>query len=99
MNTNKSNETKTFKSRQAAQVAMTKAEKAYYAAMAWRNEVHHGPFCARKESEYRAADAALEAARLHACAVYANAERQGLYVRSYSFGVNPTRDLILANID
>lgn len=47
----------------------------------------------------KAAEAAKDAAWAYAKAVYDQARAQGFYVRSWHFGVNPTRDLIAANID
>jgi hypothetical protein len=94
---------KPFKSQRAAQMMMTKVEKAY------------GEACGRSGSAYRDAmqmdgvdpmkahdDAriAREAAWELGCAVYAQAKTQGFWVRSWHFSdCNPTRDLIAANMD
>jgi hypothetical protein len=105
---NKTTTAKTFKSRRAAQLAMTKAEKAYVAAIAedraalsnWVATPCNVP--ERVEAADARRNAALVGIKLaceHAQAIYSQAFKQGFFVRSWHFGCNPTRDLIAANID
>jgi hypothetical protein len=94
---------KAFKSERAAKMAYTKAENAWekmrgiamaqnheYSKTGWNNE----RFAHLRKLE---ADAVpyFEAMR----AIYNQAKSQGFFIRSWHFGVNPTRDLIAANMD
>ena len=95
---------KSFKSERAAKVAMTKAEKAYETARDAVNAVSWAyrdggmtwdDFLAKE----KAAEKVKDVAWAYAQAVYDQARSQGFWVRSWHFGVNPTRDLIAANMD
>lgn len=101
-----------FKSDRAAKMAYTKAENAWTAK---RNEgltardtyretfrqcgsmdsVQYEALKATEERCEKEADALFESMR----AIYDRAKAQGIFVRSWHFGTNPTRDLITANID
>lgn len=105
---NKPNTTKTastvkpFKSALAAKSAMTKAERAYVDAMGKAGSIRHQSFSEgweNGEAARQEAKAAMEAARLHAQAVYDQAQAQGFWVKSWYFSHNPTRELILNNMD
>jgi len=89
-----------FKSERAAKIAMTKAEKAYSAAMQAVSILRCQPVNVDSSQEWDAARATENAAFDLGSAVYAQAKRQGFYVRSWYFSdCNPTRDLIHANRD
>lgn len=94
---------KPFKSGRAAKLAMTKAESAYKDALSARSskfsELSTRPDYDAWSQELKAADATLEAARLLGNAVYAQAQAQSFYVKTWYFGNNPTRDLIRDNMD
>ena len=94
---------KPFKSARAAKLAMTKAENAYKAALAaFGNkfrEISSRPDHDAWSKEYEAAKSVLEDARLMGNAVYAQAQAQRFYVKTWYFGSNPTRDLIRDNMD
>jgi hypothetical protein len=93
---------KPFKSDRAAKMAMTKAEGAYEDALRADADARRESWkldCDEGRAMRDAAEAALDVAREYAEAVYAQAQAQGFWVRSQHFGYNPTRDLILANID
>lgn len=92
----------TFKSRRAAQIHMTKAERAYVEANVRANCAYHTAIEAGHESPLTYCDemrAESDAAFDRASAIYQAATQQGFWVRSWHFGVNPTRDLIHANMD
>lgn len=83
-------------SKRAAQIAMTKAEKAYKAAI--------GTFYDSRGLDtylktYDTLQTNIETARLHGVKVYDSARAQGFYVQSYHFGYNATRELINDNVD
>jgi hypothetical protein len=93
---------KPFKSNLAAKMAMTKAERAYEDAMRADADARRESWkldCDEGRAMRDAAEAALDVAREYAEAVYAQAQAQGFYVKTWYFGSNPTRDLIHANID
>jgi hypothetical protein len=91
---------KPFASARAAKMAMSKAEKAYSAALNARNVAKCGPWTEAREAAVNAAEAEVQAAAAMGRAVYAQARAQGFWVDSWHFAdVNPTRDLITANID
>lgn len=91
-----------FKSQRAAQMAMTKAEKAYTNACRAANVAYRDAM-ASDADPMAAHDAAVKArseAWDHGAAVYSAAKTQGYWVLSWHFSdSNPTRDLIAANID
>lgn len=95
--------TKQFKSERAAKMAYTKAEKAWEAARgATARQTHEfNPGGWNEERfavirELRAKEVPLfEAMR----AIYEQATAQKFYIRTWHFGVNPTRDLVSANMD
>lgn len=93
----------TFKSERAAKMAYTKAEKAWEAKRAAVNsqtyEFRKDGWNSERFAIVRALEAEAEVARDAAQTVYNAARAQGFYVRSYYFSVNPTRDLIAANMD
>lgn len=92
----------TFKSRRAAQIHMTKAERAYVEAMVRANCAYHTAIEAGHEDPLAYHDAMQDersAAWQRANAIYQAASEQGFWVRSWHFGSNPTRDLIHANMD
>lgn len=83
-----------FISKRAAQIAMTKAEKAYKSAIsAFYDSLRRG------DGLYDKLQADIETARLHGVEVYDSARAQGFYVQSYHFGYNATRELISDNVD
>jgi hypothetical protein len=92
-----------FKSDRAAKMAMTKAERAYV-------EAKHAAVCAYGDAmanpelgspldyhEKKRVEADLAWEKAHE--VYQAARAQGFWVKSWHFGSNPTRDLILNNMD
>ncbi len=92
----------TFKSRRAAQIHMTRAERAYVDAMVASNCAYLTAMQAGHPSPLTYCEE-MQARRDEACdkavAIYRAAIQQGFWVRSWHFGSNPTRDLIAANID
>lgn len=93
---------KTFKSQRAAQMAMTKAEKAYEAAASKTHSAYRDAMEAGNVDPLEASIAASKArdeAYAFGAAVYDQAKAQGFWVRCWHFGSNPTRDLIAANMD
>lgn len=102
MNTTETSNALTFKSRRAAQIAMTKAERLYENAMVLCNGAYQRGMqiegvdpLAYFESMRANRDAAFD----NGAAIYAAARAHGFYVRCYFFGPNTTRDLIAANMD
>lgn len=101
---------RTFKSKRAAKMAYTKAEnemtrkldEANSAAWALRHNADNSPRSGwTKEDEERVAALRADADRAsdNARAVYDAATAQGFFISSYHFGHNPTRELVLANMD
>ena len=91
-----------FKSQRSAQMAMTKAERAYTDACRKANVAYRDAMASDADPMV-AHDAAVKAraeAWDRGSSVYAAAKSQGHWVRSWHFSdSNPTRDLIAANID
>ncbi|TXH54287.1 MAG: hypothetical protein E6Q97_11330 [Desulfurellales bacterium] len=85
-----------FISKRAAQIAMTKAEKAYKSAI---SAFYDSRGLDTYLSTYDKLQADIETARLHGVEVYDSARAQGFYVQSYHFGYNATRELISDNVD
>ena len=94
---------KPFKSDRAARIAFGKAERAWESARSARINTEHGtrsggvpvnfdeimrPLRKAEDDTYRVM-----------VAIYEQAKKQNIYIRSYELGVNPTRDLIRQNID
>lgn len=104
---------KTFKSERAARAAYTKAENDWKKVrelatdLTWERrrkmQEQGGSMDSEEYREYdrRIAQAEEETRVRYAAAkaVYAAATAQGIFVKSYHFGHNPTRDLIAQNID
>ena len=92
-----------FKSRRAAQMAMTKAEKAYVAARQVAacayQEGMANPNCDDPLAYHDEMKLVADAAWKKGHEVYTAAVEQGWYLKSWHFGSNPTRDLIAMNID
>lgn len=102
-----------FKSAIAAKQAYTRAENAWEAVRGLANDLTWERRRKLQDSggsmdcaEYEAYDRRIaqtqmeaEAKRVACKAVYDTATAQGHFVKSYHFGHNPTRDLVLQNID
>ena len=113
MSTTKTEKTLTFKSERAAKMAFTKAEKVWRAAQGetagYYGRCMQDPNNRRTTEEIFADLRKLEAlrdealrdeARDHAESIYRAARAQGFWITSWEFAeVNPTRDLISANMD
>lgn len=92
-----------FKSEHAAKCAYRAAERKFEAARDAYNAVlgsgRESGFCDEVFDKLRVADEAKKAAYDAAEVVYKKVRAEGYYVKSWHFGVNPTRDLIAANMD
>ena len=90
-----------FKTARGAQRAMAQAEKAYENANQAAGRAYREALTLEVDSTTYVAGkyAARDQAWAYAEAVYNQAQAQGLFVKSWHFGVNPTRDLIAANMD
>lgn len=102
----------TFKSERAAKMAYTKAENAWEAKRSegfTARDTYREAFRtvgSMDSAEYEALKATEALCEVEAKAlfekmheIYNAAKAQKFYVRSWHFGVNPTRDLIAANMD
>lgn len=108
MSTTKTEKTLTFKSERAAKMAFTKAEKAWRAAQGetagYYGRCMQDPNNRRTTEEIfadlRKLEALRDEARDNAESIYRAARAQGFWITSWEFAeVNPTRDLISANMD
>ena len=92
-----------FKSVRAAQIAMTKAERAMDAAsQAQRVKEDARRDCADWEThaaELVLVEDAAHIARAYAFALYMAARAQEFYVKSWAFNYNPSRELAQNNVD
>ena len=92
-----------FKSAHAAKIAYRKAENTYEAARSDRRDYEFAcqtdGFCDEAFTEITRLREIENLAYEVAGAIYAKAQAEGHWVRSWHFNYNPTRDLIHANMD
>lgn len=80
--------TLTFKTARAAKLAMTKAEKAYYAALNALNVAKAGPLTDERVAAWTKAETAVRGAWTTARDVFAAADARGdVYVKGFGVGV------------
>ncbi len=92
-----------FKSDRAARMAYNKAERAAEvcrdAKIARTQQARETGFSDEAFAAIRELEATEKAAWAVAEDIYTRATAQGIWIKSWHFGHNPTRDLIAANID
>lgn len=94
---------KPFKSARAARIAFGKAERAWETARGARINTEHSTRSGGVPLNFEQVLAPFKKAEAAAyrlmVAIYEQAKRQDIYIRSWELGNNPTRDLIRQNID